>query len=146
MLIVFYKTVSPINTIYKELTDPLEVNATVRRDFDIENPVLRINTKDMSVNIQEYNYAIIEVLERHYFVDALEQTNNDIVTMYLNCDYLETYREQVLAAKAKVQRGIKQGDYLQINPDRSVQVQVSNYYSDVILEPNASMLLSTIGE
>ena len=88
MELILYKTTDDENVINKDLEFFKSININLKDDVNISNPdlKLRLNVDD----VKNFNYAEIDSFNRKYFVRDIQNLNNAIWLVRLECDYLET--------------------------------------------------------
>lgn len=109
MILTLYKTTSSDNTINKVLTNPVDINLRLKSDTDIIRPELILTNAGVDYN--DFNYAYIPELERYYFIKDLVIINTKITKLVLECDYLETYKGDILNSESYYKTPIKSGVY-----------------------------------
>lgn len=142
MELILYKTTDDDNVINKDLEFFKSININLKDNVNVTNPdlKLRLNVDD----VKSFNYAEIDLLNRKYFVRDIQNLNNDVWLVRLECDVLETYKDDILNSKASVTRNIGVGDYQDISQEFEVKRDVHIYESNVILNREKTMILSTI--
>lgn len=138
MEITLYKTIDSPNTINKTLTDPLTLEINLKRGTDIINPELVLRG-----DFRGYNYAHIPELHRYYFINSIEQLNFILVKLYLECDVLETYKNDILNCSGTIKRDIQVGDYGDVNANSTVNV-ITTHKADVTLTLENNIVLTTL--
>lgn len=142
MELKLYKTNDDDNVIGKELTFLKSININLKDDVDVSNPRIRLK---LSVDdVKNFNYAELETFGRKYFVRDIQNINNAIWLVRLECDYIETFKDDILNSKASVTRNIGVGDYQDISQEFEVKRDVHIYKSNVTLNKEKTMILSTI--
>ena len=131
------------NVVNKTLTNILELNVRLKKDFDIENPTLVLSGVDYTTYLN-FNYCVIPDLNRSYFINNSEQINNRVVKLNCSCDVLETYKNDFLGSNARFYRNIKTGDYVDGKLELSTKKTVEKFDSSVELVESTSMILVTI--
>lgn len=139
-----YKCSDGDNVINKTLTEKLTINITLKRDVNITAPQI-ILMNDNGAFFNQYNYAEIPELGRFYFIDSVTSLNNKMESLALRCDVLETYKDDVLASKARFMRGLKTGDYIAANIDYSVIKTITKIESNSGFTGNPTMILTSVG-
>lgn len=142
MELILYKTTDDDNVINKDLEFFKSININLKDNVNVTNPDLKLhlNVDD----VKNFNYAEIDLLNRKYFVRDIQNLNNDVWLVRLECDVLETYKDDILNSKASVTRNIAKGDYQEISQEFEVKRDVHIYESNVILNREKTMILSTI--
>lgn len=133
------------NVINKTLTDKVTININLKRDVDISSPSL-ILLDGQGVNYSAFNYADIPELARSYFINNVQRLNHKMIQVDLVCDVLETYKDDVLASKARFNRAIKTGDYYNANVDQSTLKTITKHESNVSIADQSAMILTSVGE
>ena len=136
MDLLLYKTTDASNVIGKTLTDPLEININLKRSEDQEKP--RLLLKNDGNKYTGYNYAYIKLFKRYYFVESINN-NGKIIELQLETDVLETYKDDILNAKASIT------SYYPDNTVTDVRKRKDVYNSDVTLPDDETMILVTTG-
>lgn len=144
MQLVLYKNLSSDNTINKDLTDGTVFNINLKRETDILNPDLFL-VRLTGIDYNDYNYAEIVELKRFYFINSISSVNASLFKLECSTDVLETYKAEILAGSGVMRRPVKTGDYGEVELDVSGKFLVSEYISDVILEPSDKSILSVLG-
>lgn len=146
MNIILYSITDGVNVINKTLTDPLTIPIKLRNDVDVNNPVIKLRSVD-GVNYDDYNYAFIDVLGRYYYVDRIARVSAIDTTLYLSCDVLETYKDDILNSNAQFTRNVRQGDYGNFQIDGEIVNSISLFKSDGgFSDVENSVILTTIGD
>lgn len=144
MEIKLYSTLDNDNVINKDLTLKHTFNIKLKNDTDIINPVILVNDKG-TMNFKECNYCYLSGFNRYYFIRTIDSMNNNVWGLHLECDVLESFKDDILNSHAEYKRNIKKGDYLQFNNVNDVRKDIEIYNSDVVLNLEKNMVLSTIG-
>lgn len=101
MTINLYTTASEKNAVNKTLSEVATLTGTLRESSSIINPVIHISG---DATITGANYAYIPDFGRYYFVTGVESVRNGLWRFYLHVDVLYTYRAQIKANPAIIQR------------------------------------------
>lgn len=145
MKITFYSTVDGENVINKTLIKGVTIPINLKRDIDILNPVL-VMTNKSGVDYRKYNYCFIDKLNRFYFIRTVRQINGFLFHLELSCDFLETYKDDILSSNARFKRKVMLGDYYNANIDNSVKQNVNTYKGDVTISlTNQNYILTSMG-
>lgn len=145
MKLKLYQVIDADNVINKTLPDdPLELTIRLKRDTDIVNPMIILSAQE-GINFKDYNYAYIEELERYYFIETVTNLNNVHWQLFLSCDVLETYKDEIFNSHALFRRQLKHGDYLNTGSfDTSIIESIETHKSDVILDGKQSVILTSL--
>lgn len=142
MLLKLGKTNSPNNVMFKDVVDWVELQIRLKDGVDVLTPVLMLRGEGLV--LRDYNYATIPDLGRSYFIRGVESVNGKLWRLELEVDVLETYRDELLNCTARMKRGLKEGDYIEMDLDLSSRKVSRNYHSDVTLDPNAKTNVLTV--
>ena len=131
---VMNKDLTLITTLYIQMRDTQNVSA----------PILILGEM-AGVDLKAVNYAYIDEFKRYYFIRTITVGQNNIYTLAMECDVIETYREDILNSSAQINRGVKKGDYGDIGTSIEVRREVDIFKSDKGFVGKNSIILSTIG-
>lgn len=95
MEISLYKYTGQRNKINKSLPEPVTHTGKFYK-FDYRKPVLVIRG-----DVNGFTYCFVPVLDRYYFIDSV-QYDGDKATVYLSCDVLTTFSQEIKTAKGTV--------------------------------------------
>lgn len=140
MQIIFYKCSEPSNTINKVLTGPVTADVKIRGEIDINKFSLKVKE-----DFTEQNYCYIPDLKRYYFIEKVERLGR-VFEISLNCDLLETFKDDILQSVARFRRNIKNGDYMAINLEHSNLKTVDKFSSSVMIKDESHYILTTIAK
>lgn len=143
MKIFFYNTTSGNNVINKVLTNETAYDIKFKDSTDVKTPLVILRSDD----IINFNYAYIEKFNRYYFVERIELYPNSIYNIYLRCDVLETYKNDILKCEGNIsQQKQNVNNYFDSNYKTEVRKEVDIYNSNVTLSGNKNtIILATIG-
>ncbi len=142
MIIKLYNTNSTNNTIGKILTNETEYNIKFKGIADIKKPIVIINSE----TFLNFNYAYISDFNRYYFIENIEIQPNNIYTLNLNVDVLESFKNDILASKGMITKQTNINNYYNDNYESEIKKQVDIYKSDVVFDLSKNdMVLVTIG-
>ena len=144
MELILYKTSDNDNVINKVKTEVKRYDIVLKDPSDIVAPVIRL--KEELTDLGEVsNYAYITEFDRYYFIRSIANTSKDIWVLTLECDVLESFKDDILASQAEVIRQIRPNDYQTTTIRTKVIEEIDTYESDVTIEDNPSLILSSIG-
>lgn len=143
MELKLYKTTDDDNVIGKELEFFKSIDINLKDSVDVSNPNLRLKLNIDDVGT--FNYAEIDTFNRKYFIRDIQNINNDVWLVRLECDVLETYKDDILNSYGNVTKDISTGDYQDISISSKVTKEFIKYDSDVQLESKPVKILSAIG-
>lgn len=142
MKIKLYTTTSANNVINKVLENEIEYDIKLKDNTSIKTPMIVLRSDDIILS----NYAYIEKFKRYYFIERIELYPNNIYNIYLRCDVLESYKEELLQCEGYInQQSQKVNHYYDSDYKSEVRKEVDIYKSDVTLADVSTMLLTTIG-
>lgn len=144
MELKLYETLDGENVINKNIALKYTINITLKKDVDINKPIIILNDNEV-MDFRTCNYCFIELFNRYYFIRSLESVNNNIWKLHLECDVIESFKTDILNSVGLVKRIIKEGDYQSINSEFDVRKQTKVYKSDVTLNGEKSIILTSIG-
>ena len=144
MEIVLYSTTDGENVINKDLDQKYRFNIKMKKDTDIITPTIILNDKSM-MDFNSCNYCYIEEFNRYYFIRTVENLSNHIWALVMECDVLESFKNDILNSDAEINRRIKEGDYFSTNMKVETIREIDVYKSDVTLVNEKNIILSTIG-
>lgn len=145
MDLILYSISDSDNTINKTLVNGLAVNINLKRGVNIITPSIPL-ADIPGIDLSAFNYAVIPGLGRHYFITQVSNSNGRVWVLELECDVLETYKADILAANSRFARNIKNGDYLDTAIDMSVIKTVAQYESnETVFTDESTLILTTVG-
>src|SRR5699024_3017544 len=119
MELLFYHTDDDENVIGKVFTMTESIQIRLKSDVDVVSPVIRLKM-DYVENLYNYNYAKIKEFGRYYFIRSIVNINRDVWEVRLECDVLESYKDDILKSDVRISRGIESGDYQNTQLDSQV--------------------------
>lgn len=143
MQLILSKTTDADNVINKTLTDSQNIVINLKRDTDIINPVL-ILLRVPGVDFHDYNYCQIVELQRYYFIRNVNILNDRMFSLNCECDYLETFKADILASDAQYKTRIASGLYGSFQPETTGVTVESIHESNVELVPSDSAIFSVM--
>lgn len=100
MTIQTYFNNSPTNKIGKTLTTGPAYTGEPRENTNIIHPEIRID----GIVDPKINYAYIAEFGRYYFIDEITWEGQNVYTLHMSTDPLETYKTEILANTCLVGR------------------------------------------
>ncbi len=140
MILKLYNTTDSNNTIGKTLVDEETYDITFKGTFDIMNPIILLKSNTPILK----NYAYIPEFDRYYFITSIRIQSNNIYELFLECDVLETYREDILASKGLVTRCTEGNKFFDSGYNSEVRKQVYVYHSEITPDYKNEIILVTI--
>lgn len=140
MILKLYNTGDSNNTIGKTLTDEQTFDITFKDTFDILNPVVLLKSSTPILK----NYAYIPEFGRYYFITSIQIQPNKIYKLFLECDVLESFKNDILASKGLVTRAGEGNLFYDGGLNSEVRKEVDVYESELELELKEEIILVTI--
>ncbi len=144
MILTLYKTLDGDNVINKTLTEPTDFNINLKAEVDINSPEL-LMVRVTGLDYNDYNYAYLPDFERYYFIRSCRLINASIYKLTLECDFIETYKADILSSSANFRKSISSGDYGEVFLDKTGKEIITDYASDETIELERTFILSTLG-
>lgn len=139
MLINFYHTDNPQNTIGKTLTQLTNKDITLKANTDLINPNLLFKNDNFN---KEVNY--MKMLDRYYFVELKFIRSNTLVVLNCNLDVLETYKDLILNSQADI---IEKSSISNVKQNDITQETITKIFkSDTVVPDGSSIIMQTTGE
>lgn len=139
MVINFYHTDNPQNTIGKTLTQLASKDITLKANTDLINPSLLFKNDNFN---KEVNY--MKMLDRYYFVDLKFIRSNTLVILNCNLDVLETYKDLILNSQADI---IEKSSVSNVKQNDVTQETITKVFkSDTVVPDGSSIIMQTTGE
>lgn len=133
-----YKVLNQTNEINKALQNPIVINGVFRSEIDSIDVIVEIETSTF-----DFNYVYIQSLGKYYFLTNITHVNAKIARLYLHCDVLMTYKQDILASYGLLTQGNNTNMYYPSIPHTSKQtVRTLNFNSP--FNPNGVFVLTTI--
>lgn len=128
------------NVINKAIHSELILEIKLKKDTDVINPELILEGIFSS-----YNYAVINELNRKYFITNCEIMNNNVSKLSLETDVLETYKNLILNSEATYYREIREGDLFDGEIDISPEKNIRIIEAETSILSSDSVILTTLG-
>lgn len=141
MKILLYNTSSANNVINKVLTNEKEYDIKLKDSTDINRPVVRLNSADYI----QYNYAYIERFNRYYFIERIDLYPNRIYEIFLRCDVLETFKDELLQCEGFIAQQENINPYYNSGYKVEQRKEIDVYKSNTSLTGESTTILVTIG-
>ena len=139
MLVNFYHTDNPQNTLGKNLTQLANKDIHLKANTDLINPSLLFKNDNFN---KEVNY--MKMLDRYYFVNLKFIRSNTLVVLNCNIDVLETYKDLILNSQADI---IEKSSVSNVKQNDITQETVTKIFkSDTIVPNGSSIIMQTTGE
>lgn len=142
MDITFYWNESANNVINKNLKNAKTLEIKLKRNFDVETPEIIISTIDVS----NYNYFFLAGgINRYYFIEDTEIMAGGVIRILASCDYIETFKHEILNSKGIYKKVVNDGDYGDLDVVTTGVYDTIEHVSNVTLEPDNKAILSVMG-
>ena len=139
-----YQTLDSNNVINKDKTLKYTTNINLKDRTEIINPAIILNDKG-TMNFKECNYCYLADFQRYYFIRSLDNVNSHIWSLSLECDVLESFKDDILNSSAEINRPIKNGDYVNVNDVTDLRKEIDIFESNQSFTEGKNIILSTIG-
>lgn len=143
MIINLCETKDGDNVINKEFKIIKELDINIRNNFNFNSPILIIKIEDN--DLLDCNYLTIPDFNLKYFIREINNKFGRVYELVCELDLLETYKEVIMDSKYEYLRQIKNGDYVNINPDYLIKTVSSKIDCLVNVEQEQSIIISTLG-
>lgn len=143
MIINICETKDGDNVINKDFKIIKELDINIRNNFNFNSPILIIKIEDN--NLLDCNYLTIPDFNLKYFIREINNKFGRVYDLVCELDLLETYKEVIMGSKYEYLRQIKNGDYVNINPDYLIKTVSSKIDCLVNVEQEQSIIISTLG-
>lgn len=140
---VLYTTKDSENIINKSKVKVKEIIINIKQGVSIVSPTILLSSNEVS-SVMSSNYCFLEHFNRYYFIRDIRVDKN-VISLELECDVLESFKDEILQSKAEITREMKVGDYLDVQPYTETTQTSTLYEGTVTLEKEGYMILSTLG-
>lgn len=143
MEMILYKTVDNENVINKNILEIHRLNIELKRNVSVNTPTITLNNSK-TVDLLTPNYCYLTEFNRFYFIRDIT-TEGKLISLDLECDVLESFKDDILNSISEYSRKVKTGEYQQFSYISSAIKNIDLHYSDVTLTKNKSLVLTTVG-
>ncbi len=144
MIIKLYKTLDNNNVINKELIGGVEFDIKLKENTNVIEPIIILSSSNLLV---DFNYAYIPNLNRYYFIKDISINSKNVYVIYLECDVLESFKDDILNSYAYITKSDNGGNrYFNSSYESEVKKECNVYYSDVELELENNNILVVNGK
>ncbi len=143
MIINLCETKDGDNVINKDFKIIKELDINIRNNFNFNSPILIIKIEDN--DLLDCNYLTIPDFNLKFFIREINNKFGRVYELVCELDLLETYKEVIMGSKYEYLRQIKNGDYVNINPDYLIKTVSSKIDCLVNVEQEQSIIISTLG-
>lgn len=144
MEIKLYITEDSDTVMNKDLTLIATFDIQMRDTQNVSAPILILGEIE-GVDLKTVNYAYIDEFKRYYFIRTITVGQNNIYTLAMECDVIETYREDILNSSALISRRVAAGDYGDMAVSSEVRKEVEVFKSTRGFNEDKTIILSTVG-
>ena len=144
MEIKLYITEDSDTVMNKDLTLIATFDIQMRDTQNVSAPILILG-EIAGVDLKTVNYAYIDEFKRYYFIRTITVGQNNIYTLTMECDVIETYREDILNSSALISRRVAAGDYGDMAVSSEVRKEVEVFKSTRGFNEDKTIILSTVG-
>ena len=144
MEIKLYITEDADTVMNKDLTLIATFDIQMRDTQNVSAPILILG-EIAGVDLKTVNYAYIDEFKRYYFIRTITVGQNNIYTLTMECDVIETYREDILNSSALISRRVAAGDYGDMAVSSEVRKEVEVFKSTRGFNEDKTIILSTVG-
>ena len=144
MEIKLYITEDADTVMNKDLTLIATFDIQMRDTQNVSAPILILGEIE-GVDLKTVNYAYIDEFKRYYFIRTITVGQNNIYTLAMECDVIETYKEDILNSSALISRRVAAGDYGDMAVSSEVRKEVEVFKSSRGFNENKTIILSTVG-
>lgn len=131
------------NVINKKLVLIHTVDIRLKENTNLISPTLILSNM-VGVDLLKCNYCYLDQFERYYFIRDIS-VNKGLYNVNLECDVLESFKGDILSSSGKVSRQLLAGDLMNLNSDTYVNKNYITYPSDVTIDLEKNIVLSSIG-
>ena len=144
MEIKLYITEDADTVMNKDLTLIATFDIQMRDTQNVSAPILILG-EIAGVDLKTVNYAYIDEFKRYYFIRTITVGQNNIYTLAMECDVIETYKEDILNSSALISRRVAAGDYGDMAVSSEVRKEVEVFKSSRGFNGDKTIILSTVG-
>lgn len=144
MELSLYISTDDENVINKEMVLQKKIEIKLKDNVDLISPIIILKDDD-SLNIMNCNYCYLNELKRYYFIRDIALMNGNMFRLSLECDVIESFKDDILNSQCKYNRIIKDGDFMDFPHDLDLRKDVDIYEGSHELIGNKNIVISTIG-
>ena len=144
MELSLYMSTDDENVINKEMVLQKKIEIKLKDNVDLISPIIILKDDD-SLNIMNCNYCYLNELKRYYFIRDIALMNGNMFKLILECDVIESFKDDILNSQCKYNRIIKDGDFIEFPYDLDLRKVVDIYEGSHELIGNKNIVISTIG-
>lgn len=129
MEISFYNNVSEKEKIGKTLKNKTTLTGFLKQVTSVINPVITVEMKNPS----QYNYVHIPQFHRYYFISDMVNIKNNLWEIHMNVDVLESFKTQIKANKAIIEKSEQTASSNEYFNDGSTFYHDSREYNEIAM-------------
>ena len=129
MEISFYNNVSEKEKIGKTLKNKTTLTGFLKQATSVINPVITVEMKNPS----QYNYVHIPQFHRYYFINDMINVKNNLWEIHMNVDVLESFKTQIKANKAIIEKSEQSASSNEYFNDGSTFYHDSREYNEIAM-------------
>lgn len=144
MEMILYKMIDSDNVINKSMTVVYSFNINMKKDVDIVQPIIILNDKD-TMDFKQCNYCYLQEFDRYYFIRSIDNVNNNLWSLTMECDVLESFKLDIINAVVEINKPIDDGDFYVNDIKSEVRKEVDLYEGTNEFTQEKTFILSSIG-
>ena len=129
MTINFYINTSEKEKFDKSLTNEKSLTGFLKQATSVINPVITVEIENPS----KYNYCHIPSFHRYYFINDMINLTNNIWEIHMHVDTLSSFKRQIRANKAIVEKSEQTASSNEYFNDGSTFYHDSREYNEIAM-------------
>ena len=129
MTINFYINTSEKEKFDKRLTNEKSLTGFLKKATSVINPVIAVEIENPS----KYNYCHIPSFHRYYFINDMINLTNNIWEIHMHVDALSSFKRQIRANKAIVEKSEQTASSNEYFNDGSTFYHDSREYNEIAM-------------
>ena len=129
MEISFYNNVSEKEKIGKTLKNKKSLTGFLKQATSVINPIITIEIENPS----QFNYCHIPQFHRYYFINDMINVRNNLWEIHMKVDVLESFKTQIKANKAIVEKSEQSASSNEYFNDGSTFYHDSREYNEIAM-------------
>lgn len=144
MNLSLYISTDDENVINKEMVLQKTIPIKLKDNVDLISPII-ILKDDGTLNISNCNYCHLDDLKRFYFIRDIELMNGNMYKLILECDVIESFKDDILNSQCKYSRTVQDGDFVDFSHELDLRKTIDIYEGSNELVGVKNIVISTIG-
>lgn len=132
------------NVINKEMVLQKKIEIKLKDNVDLISPIIILKDDD-SLNIMNCNYCYLNELKRYYFIRDVALMNGNMFKLILECDVIESFKDDILNSQCKYSRTVQDGDFVDFSHELDLRKTIDIYEGFNELVGTKNIVISTIG-